>query len=115
MALTKAQSTLMWVLTVLLGAVFIFAGAGKLIGMDEMVRSFQQFGYPAWFRIVIGIIEVTCGVALFVPKLAIDAASFLIVVMLGAVLTELIVGDSVIAPLVVLILLGSLAALRGDE
>jgi uncharacterized membrane protein YphA (DoxX/SURF4 family) len=79
------------------------------------VRSFQQFGFPAWLRIVIGIIEVTCGVALFVPKFAIDAASLLIVVMLGAVFTELIVGESVILPLIVLILMGGLAALRGDE
>jgi uncharacterized membrane protein YphA (DoxX/SURF4 family) len=115
MALTKAQTTLMWVLTVLLAGLFVVAGAGKLIGMDQVVQSFQRFGYPGWFRIIVGIIEVACGVALLFPKFAIDAASFLVVLMLGAVLTELIVGDSIIPPLIVLILVGGLAALRGDE
>jgi len=115
MALTKTQTILMWTLTVMLAAVFMLAGAGKVIGVKDVVEAFQHFGYPAWFRIVIGIIEVTCGVALLFPKVAIDAASFLVVIMLGAVVTELIVGDSVIPPLVVMILVGGLAALRGDE
>jgi uncharacterized membrane protein YphA (DoxX/SURF4 family) len=115
MALSKPQSTLMWALSVLLAALFVFAGACKLIGVKEVVDAFEHFGYPAWFRMLIGLIEVICGVALLIPKVAIDAASFLIVIMLGAVLTELFVGDSVIPPLVVLILVGSVAALRGDE
>lgn len=115
MALSKTQTILMWVLTVLLAGIFLFAGAIKLAGMEEAVRGFEQFGYPGWFRIVIGVIEVVCGVALLIPKVAIDAASLLVVLMLGAVLTELIVGDSIIPPLIVLILVGGLAALRGDE
>lgn len=115
MALTKTQTILMWTLTILLAGLFVFAGAGKLLGVEAVVESFQRFGYPSWFRIVIGVIEVVCGVSLLFPKFAIDAASFLIVIMLGAVLTELIVGTSVIPPLVVLVLVGGLAALRGDE
>jgi len=115
MALTKTQSILMWILTVVLAAVFVLAGVGKLVGVKDVVEAFQHFGYPSWFRILIGIIEVTCGVALLFPKIAIDAASFLVVIMLGAILTELIVGDSIIPPLVVMILVGGLAALRGDE
>lgn len=105
----------MWTLTVLLAGLFVFAGAGKLIGVEDMVQGFQRYGYPSWFRIVIGVIEIVCGVSLLFPKFAIDAASFLIVIMLGAVLTELIVGTSIIPPLIVLVLVGGLAALRGDE
>ena len=115
MALTKTQSTVMWGLTVLLAALFVFAGAGKLIGMKDVVEGFERLGYPTWFRLLIGIIEVICGVGLVVPKFAIDAASFLIVIMLGALITTIVAGESVIVPLVVLILVGIVAALRGDE
>lgn len=115
MALTKIQSTTMWALSVLLAALFVFAGSVKLFGTEDVVNGFRELGYPSWFRILIGLIEVICGVALLVPKVAIDAASFLIIIMLGAILTVLFAGQSVIPPVITLILLGSIAALRGDE
>ena len=115
MALSKTQSTTMWILTVLLAAAFVFGGVVKIIGTEDMVRAFNQFGYPGWFRILIGLIELIGGVGLLIPKYAIDAASFLIIIMLGAILTVFFAGESVIPPLVTLILLGSVAALRGDE
>jgi uncharacterized membrane protein YphA (DoxX/SURF4 family) len=115
MALSKTQSTTMWILSVLLAAAFIFGGVTKLIGSEDMVSAFNQFGYPGWFRILIGIIELVCGIGLLLPKYAIDAASFLIIIMLGAILTLFFNDQSVIPPLVTLILIGSVAALRGDE
>jgi uncharacterized membrane protein YphA (DoxX/SURF4 family) len=115
MALTKTQSTTMWILSVLLAALFVFAGSGKLLGAEEVVKGFEQLGLPSWFRLLIGLIEFGCGIGLLIPKVAIDAASFLIIIMLGAVITVLFAGESVIPPLITLILLGSVTALRGDE
>ena len=115
MALSKTQSAAMWILSVLLAAAFVFGGVAKLIGTEDMVKAFNQFGYPGWFRILIGLIELVGGIALLVPKFAIDAASFLIVIMVGAILTVFFAGASIVPPLVTMLLLGSVAALRGDE
>lgn len=115
MALTKKQSTMMWVLSVLLAALFVFAGASKVIGTEQAVEGFKSIGYPAWFRVLVGLIEVVGGVALLIPKVALESASFLIIVMLGAVFTELFLGDNVLIPIGVLLLVGSVAALRSEE
>jgi uncharacterized membrane protein YphA (DoxX/SURF4 family) len=116
MGLTKMQTTLMWVLSVLLAALFVFAGSGKLVGVERMAATFASAGYPVWFRYLIGIVEVACGITLLIPKYAIDAASVLIIVMLGALLTTIfLIDNSVIPPLITLLALGGVAALRGDE
>lgn len=115
MALTKKQSTAMWVLSVLLAALFVFVGVTKVIGAEQAVEGFKNLGYPAWFRVLVGLIEVVGGIALLIPKVALEAASFLIIVMLGAVFTELFLGDNVLIPIGVLLLVGSVGALRSEE
>lgn len=117
MGLTKMQTTLMWVLSVLLAALFVFAGSGKLIGVERMAETFASAGFPVWFRYLIGIIELVCGITLLIPKYAIDAASVLIIIMLGALVTTIFVidGHSFLPPLITLLMLGGTAALRGDE
>jgi uncharacterized membrane protein YphA (DoxX/SURF4 family) len=115
MALTRNQSTLMWVLSVLLAALFVFAGVTKLIGVAEVVEGFERYGYPGWFRILIGLLELAGGIGLLIPKVALEVASFLIIVMLGAVFTELFLGENVLIPLVVLLAVGGTAALRAEE
>lgn len=115
MALSRTQSSSMWVLSVLLAGLFLYAGAVKLVGAQEAVDAFRRYGFPGWFRILIGIVEVAGGIALLIPKAALEAASFLIVIMLGAVITELVRGDNFLLPLLVLLLLGGLAALRAEE
>lgn len=115
MALTKTQSSLMWVLSVLLAALFVFAGATKVIGVEQAVEGFSRYGFPAWFRVLVGLIELVGGIALLIPKVALESASFLIIIMLGAVFTELFLGENFLIPLVVLLLVGGTAALRAEE
>lgn len=116
MGLTKMQRTLMWVLSVVLAALFVLAGSAKLVGVEQAVQTFAEAGFPGWFRILIGVIEVVCGVTLLIPKYAIDAASLLIIVMLGALFTTIfLIEHSFVPPLITLIALGGTAALRGDE
>ena len=42
----------------------------KLAGAEAHVRHFVTWGYPDWFRLVVGAIEVTSAVLLLVPRLA---------------------------------------------
>src|SRR5947208_764385 len=60
----------------------------KAIGYIFWVRDFHRWGYPDWFRIVVGIAELTSMVLLLVPRFAGYGASLFVVVMLGAIYTH---------------------------
>ena len=79
------MKTALTVLSVLVGIAFIFAGATKLTSPEEMLASFERFGYPHWFVYFIGAAEVAGGIGLMVPKLRGWAATGLVLIMIGAV------------------------------
>jgi putative oxidoreductase len=52
------------------------------------VRDFHRWGYPDWFRIVVGIAELTSMALLLIPRFASYGATLFAVVMLGAIFTH---------------------------
>ena len=52
--------------------------------------AFRHWGYPAWFRITIGVIEGLAGILLLWSRTAIVGAVLIIVVMLGGTATHLL-------------------------
>jgi uncharacterized membrane protein YphA (DoxX/SURF4 family) len=96
----------LWVLSVLLAALFLMAGSMKFVAAEQASAQFAGLGYPDWFRVLIGAIEVGGGLLLLVPRTAFYAAAVLAVVMLGAVYTVLSAGwAQAVVPAVVFILL----------
>ena len=81
----------LWILTLLLAVVMIGPGSQKFTG-PTWERMFRTWGYPDHFYLVIGAIEVVCGLGLLVPRLASASAIVLAVVMLGAAVTQITVG-----------------------
>jgi hypothetical protein len=67
---SKAGRIAVWVLSGLLAAIFLFAGATKLLGTEGEIRDFAGWRYPDWFRLVIGGIEVVSAVLLLIPQAA---------------------------------------------
>jgi putative oxidoreductase len=67
----------------------VAAGVSKLVAVRLVVREFDHFGYPAWFRLVVGAVEVLGGILLFVPRMAWLGVVLLASVMLGALGTHL--------------------------
>ncbi len=59
-----------WVLQVLTGSLFLFAGVSKLLGVAEMVNFFAQVGFGQWLRYFLGVLEVGSAAALFFPRQA---------------------------------------------
>lgn len=82
----------------LLGLVMAYSGAVKFRGGH--VGDFERYGYPQWFRLVVGALELGGGVvlaagALVEPILMLTGGALLAIVLTGAVATHLRVGDSV--------------------
>lgn len=70
---------------------FIAAGTTKLLGDAQMVAMFEDIGAGQWFRLVVGVLEVAGGAGLLVPRVAGLAATGLVTLMTGAVLTNVMV------------------------
>jgi putative oxidoreductase len=86
------MSILIIIVQVVLGLLFLAIGSMTIAGRKMFVDNFRHFGYPQWFRVVTGWLEVLGGLGLligiWVPWLAELASAGLALVMLGAVLTE---------------------------
>jgi uncharacterized membrane protein YphA (DoxX/SURF4 family) len=65
------------------------AGLRKFTSMDVWWGLFENWGFPFWFLVVVGVAELGGAVLLLVPRLAAYAAAGLIVVMAGSLATEL--------------------------
>ena len=80
----KLNTTTYWVLLSLLAVSMIAAGGGKLAGIAELHDSFKTMQLPSWFGYLIGFVEVSAGIALFITKFRSMAALSLIPIMFGA-------------------------------
>jgi len=91
-------NVLLWVVRVLLAAVFLSTGIPKLLGDDAMTATFAELGAGQWLRYVTGTLEVAGAIGLLIPFSAGLAALGLMGVMVGASLSEAFVledGDPV--------------------
>jgi uncharacterized membrane protein len=91
-----------WVLQLLLGLAIAGGGVLKLSGDPAMVEMFDDIGAGQWLRLVIGLLEVAGAVGLIVPRVRALAAFCLLVLLLGATVTNATVLDT--SPLVSLVL-----------
>ena len=85
------RSIALWVLRVLLAAMFLFAAYMKLSGNPMMVAEFDTVGLGQWFRYVTGLIELVGAVTLLVPKTSLYGAALLLCVDAGAFVAQIAV------------------------
>lgn len=83
-----ALVVMLWVVSAFLTSVFVKAGWAKFSDSSGWARAFRFWGYPAWFRFLVGVIEVLGGALLLLPWTAMYAAMALAVIMLGAMGTH---------------------------
>lgn len=89
-----------WVLQILLGLAIAGGGMLKLTGDPAMVEMFDDIGAGQWLRVVVGTCEVAGGVGLVIPRVRAMAALCLLVLLIGAAVTNVTVLDT--SPLVAL-------------
>jgi uncharacterized membrane protein YphA (DoxX/SURF4 family) len=100
----KARTAVLWTLSLLLAALFLMSGLGKLLngatsGGVRFDAQFVLWGYPAWFRFPVGAAELAGAVGLLVPRLRFHAAAGLVLLMAGATATHLRIGESAAVPI----------------
>jgi len=107
----------LWLATGVLALVFLASGGVKLLPRSPAAESFEAWGYPVWFRYLIGASEVAGALGLLVPRLAPFAASGLVLVMGGAAVTHLRAGETSQAPvpLALIVLLVGVAWFRFEH
>ena len=108
----KVRRVATWALRAALTYVFVAAGVAKLLGARIAVQEFHRFGYPDWFRLLIGAVEISGGLLLPVSHTAAYARAALAIVMVGAVGSHLVHHEVMMAGLPLLLLL-LLAVLGG--
>jgi uncharacterized membrane protein YphA (DoxX/SURF4 family) len=103
---SRAKTIALWAVTGLLASLFVLSGSMKFVN-PQAVEKFAAWGYPDWFRVLIGLAEVGGALVLLIPRTAFYAAGALGVVMAGAVFTHLRYAEvpQAVVPLVLLVLL----------
>jgi putative oxidoreductase len=86
-----AREVALWALTGLLVWVFTRAGWDKFDDASGWAKAFVFWGYPVWFRILIGVVEVGAALLLLWPRTAAYGAAAIILVMLGGMGTHIFV------------------------
>lgn len=84
----RARERMIWALQMITAATFFFAAFGKFSSSPAMVELFQKIGFGQWFRYFAAIVETVGGILLLIPGFAASGALLLVVVMLGAVVTQ---------------------------
>ena len=91
---TRNDAIVVWVVSVLLAAVFATTGLAKLIGREPIgLQAAAMNGFPQWIRTLVGIVEVGGAAALLVPPVAAVAASMLALLMVPATITQWVSGE----------------------
>jgi putative oxidoreductase len=107
-----------WLLTLLLVAMFAAAGVRKFSDRGLWADFFRRAHFADWFRILIGAVEVGAAALLVLPRTAAYGAVSVIVVMIGAIVTVVMVPVrhfTIIQPSIALILAAIVLAARWQQ
>jgi putative oxidoreductase len=109
---TAIGVVLAWTGRVGVVAAFLFIGATKLNSdpRGEWFRIFERIGWGQWFRYFTGVVQIAGALLLLTPWTLTIGAVLLACTMVGAVIVDITVMQSVGFALLPLILLGVIAA-----
>src|SRR5262245_52338651 len=104
----------MWIPAILLVLIFAKQGWSKFDDTSGWARAFRHWGYPDWFRVTIGIMELSAVALLVLGRTAAFGAIIIIVVMLGGMATHVIFdgGRNITSEVVPLVLASIVLAVR---
>lgn len=80
----RARLVAAWLVGTYLAQLFVRTGWGQFSGDVFWTEAFATWGFPTWFRVLVGVVELAGGVALIIPWLASYGGVALCLVMMGA-------------------------------
>jgi putative oxidoreductase len=86
---SRSKTITLWVLRILIAALFLFAGFMKLSGQPMMVEEFGTIGLGQWFRYFTGGLELAGAIAILLPSISVFGAIVLLAVDAGAFVTQI--------------------------
>jgi uncharacterized membrane protein YphA (DoxX/SURF4 family) len=101
---SRGLNITLWMLQGILAVVFVLSALMKFTAAPQAVKVFEAMGTASWLPYLIGLLEVVGAIALLIPRLSGLAAVAFAALMVGAVVTHLIWGGSVVLEIVLLIL-----------
>lgn len=108
----RRSAGVLWTLQILLALFFGAASAlPKLLALPAAVTIFDAIGLGDWFMYLVGLLELAGAAGLLVRRLTVPAALGLILLLVGAFITQLAVlhGQNAATPLVLTIPLAVIA------
>jgi putative oxidoreductase len=113
---SRSKTIILWILRILMAALFLFASFMKLTGKPDMVAEFDTIGLGQWFRYLTGLLEVIGGIGILVPSLSVFGAILLLAVDAGAFVAQVaILHMDWIHTIVIGAILGTLIYLQRDK
>jgi putative oxidoreductase len=85
---SRSKTIILWILRILIAALFLFAAFMKLTGQPTMIEEFNTIGLGQWFRYLTGLLEVAGGIAILVPPVSVFGAILLLAVDAGAFVAQ---------------------------
>lgn len=82
--------SVVWLMTLMLVFAFGAQGLAKFSDNSGWASAFAHWGYPVWFRITIGVLEVLAAVLVLWPRTAPVGAALIVVIMLGGMGTHIV-------------------------
>src|SRR6185437_17070305 len=103
----RSARSVTWILSIVLAIVFLATGIAKLTGASTFyIQAATMGGFPAWIRVVVGLVEIGGAIALLVPPAAVFGAATLAILMFPAAATQHMSGQGGFwIPVVVFVLL----------
>jgi uncharacterized membrane protein YphA (DoxX/SURF4 family) len=86
---SRTMPIVLWVLRVLMAALFLLAAFAKLTSMQMEVDAFAMLPVGQWFRYLVGLLELVGGICVLVPTISGLGAIVLLVVDVGAFFAQI--------------------------
>jgi uncharacterized membrane protein YphA (DoxX/SURF4 family) len=112
---TKTKNIINWVLTALIGLIFLSSASGKIIGEANTLKMAEGFGISAAAFKTIGIIELVAALLFIFPRTGVLGAFILIAFMGGAIATHLEHNQPIMPQLIISAFLWIVTVVRFPE
>jgi putative oxidoreductase len=100
------RNAITWLLSLVLSLAFVIVGLGNITLQPRMVQRFHNYGYPLWFIVLTGAIEIFGAALVLIPRTSYIGAGLLACITCGAFISQMANGQTrlIAAPIALFLL-----------